>query len=280
MDISLDDITDGSIEGTGTFDVLMKSIKSHLHEEFTANRIRGAEYAKVYLASINTTLQQSIGFILQEQIADKQANLLQSQIDKQNRETTLLDKQEELLQAQIDLIAVQISKAEKENELLDQQKDKLIAETLLITEQTAMTANQTRKMGFDATLSEKSIPIKDVELKAATANLVTISKSQDKLDSEIAILIQKKVTERAQTEDIVDSLIVAGVIGKQKDLYQAQIAGFQRDAEQKASRIFTDAFSMSKSVDEGLEPGSFGYTDINTKAILSKMAEGIDVTLT
>ncbi|MDT9702071.1 hypothetical protein, partial [Streptomyces sp. P17] len=58
---------------------------------------------------------------------------------------------------------------------------------------------------------------------------------------------------RAQTLDArTDGQPVKGSIGKQKELHAQQIISFQRDAEVKAAKLFTDAWITQKTIDEGL----------------------------
>lgn len=45
---------------------------------------------------------------------------------------------------------------------------------------------------------------------------------------------------------------MVGSIGKQKALYDQQITSYQRDAEVKAAKIFSDAWITQKTIDEGL----------------------------
>lgn len=88
-DIQLTDLTNATQvgNGTGIFDVLMQAVNRHIDEQFENGRIVGPEYATVYLGSIQSVLQESIKFLLGEQQADKQAELLQAQIDKTGQES-------------------------------------------------------------------------------------------------------------------------------------------------------------------------------------------------
>jgi len=63
----LETLTTENVNGKGAFDVLMKSAKAHLQEEFNAQRITGKEYATVYLGALTAVLQTSIQFLLNEQ---------------------------------------------------------------------------------------------------------------------------------------------------------------------------------------------------------------------
>lgn len=62
-------LTSEGLDGNGTFDVLMRSVKLHLKEEYDAQRITGNEYTTVYLGALTAVLQTSIQFLLNEQQA-------------------------------------------------------------------------------------------------------------------------------------------------------------------------------------------------------------------
>src|SRR3546814_4927761 len=52
----------------------------HLDEEFSRNRIKGGEYAQVYLGSLTQILQTATQFLLQKDQAALQAQLIQAQV--------------------------------------------------------------------------------------------------------------------------------------------------------------------------------------------------------
>jgi len=80
--IPLSELTLGatSVSGTGVFDQLMLAFKAHLDVEFAAHRIKGADYAQVYLGGMQAAMQNAVAFTLGKQQADKQADLLAQQI--------------------------------------------------------------------------------------------------------------------------------------------------------------------------------------------------------
>lgn len=73
------DLTDGHVDGSGLFDVLMASFKSHLEQEYKSNRMNGAEYAKAYVALTTAALSTASGFLLQRETARQQAILVREQ---------------------------------------------------------------------------------------------------------------------------------------------------------------------------------------------------------
>ena len=58
-----DDLTTKDIDGSGTFDVLMGGVASQLQEEFSSERITGAEYTRAYVNCITAAMQSAIQFV-------------------------------------------------------------------------------------------------------------------------------------------------------------------------------------------------------------------------
>lgn len=85
------------------------------------------------------------------------------------------------------------------------------------------------------------------------------------------LMLEQTEAQRAQTLDKrTDGTTVAGSIGKQKDLYAQQITSYQRDAEVKAAKLFTDAWITQKTIDEGLVPPN-GFTNASLDPILTTL---------
>jgi hypothetical protein len=121
IQITNDSLTDTNITGSGLFDVLMRSIKAHLKEEFNANRIHGKEYSQVYLGSAQSAMSQAIQFLLQKDVSYYQAIEIKEkavQAQKQTAITEALLEQSKLdldikyLQAQAANVDLAIKKAQ------------------------------------------------------------------------------------------------------------------------------------------------------------------------
>jgi hypothetical protein len=93
-DITIDQVTTTDPTEDGVFDVLMRSVDSHLDKQYVAGRIKGADYATVYLGALQAVLQQSIMFVLSEQKAEKELELFDEQITKTQEEIDLLQSQD------------------------------------------------------------------------------------------------------------------------------------------------------------------------------------------
>ena len=247
-EIVLTDLTTKSVTGTGVFDELMSTVQVRLETEFTKGRIKSADYAKVYLGALDTTMQQSLAYLLGRQSADAQAELLKTQ-------ELLVDQELANAVLQADIITKQATKLDSEIALLNQQLSNLTNDNLKTTQETA--------------LVEQNVA------NALTGNQ-TLVLQQAKLDSEKALLDQKKFTEEAQILDQVDGNNVLGTIGKQNALYVAQTNGFTRDAEQKAAQIYKDVYNVRKSVaPDGADADLNGFGNTETADVMTILRDGI-----
>jgi len=242
----IEEITIGVIDGSGIFDQLMKANAAQLTQEYELNRIRGAEYTKVYTASIQAIMQQAVVYALGWRESYNKDALIDAQIQKINAELLVLEQQAsteklkgELLQAQIDIENLKIPLVE------------------------AQTWAERAKTADNITIDVPSNPVVGI-----------IGKQKDKTQNEIDLLEQKEKTELAQTNDIVGGSPVDGVIGKQKELFSAQTDGFFRTAEQKLAKIMADSYSIRRTTDEELiAPG--GLTDADIKDVMNEAKVGI-----
>ncbi len=88
-DIQISDVTTTLPDGAGVFDVLMRSIDSHLDKQYQSGRIKGADYATVYLGALQTVLQQAIAFVLAQQKAEKELDAIDEQITASQAATAI-----------------------------------------------------------------------------------------------------------------------------------------------------------------------------------------------
>lgn len=120
-EVTLNQLTEGTLEGKGVFDVLMQTVKVHLEEQFNKGAIRGTEYATVYLGQLESSMQTALAFLAQNQRIGLEATLLEKQI-------ALVEAQTAQANAQIKLIEQQAKNAVVEGRVLEAQECKLKAE--------------------------------------------------------------------------------------------------------------------------------------------------------
>lgn len=162
--IVLADLTSATVSGNGVFDVLMRANKAHLEEEFSKGRIKGPEYATVYLGSLDTVMNAALQFLLQKDKISLEAQLLEQQILVSQQQ--VLKSQQEVLQiqAQVALLTQQKANAiiegtvlaatqcklTAEYDVLMLTKDKTAQETNLLLQKVVTERAQVTSLGVDA----------------------------------------------------------------------------------------------------------------------------------
>lgn len=163
-DITINDLTLTTLDGTGVFDVLMRATKAHLDSEYNQNRIRGPEYSTVYLGSLESVMRTALDFLLQKQKIALEAQLLEQQVILAGVEVLKANAAVLQIEAQTKLVDQQTLNAVKEGVVLDKQacklnaeydllllqKDRTSAETALLTQKIATEKAQTTSIGVDA----------------------------------------------------------------------------------------------------------------------------------
>lgn len=76
IEIDFNDFSNGSIvngqwEGTGIFDGLMKAINGNIQVQFEEGRLKGPEYADVYLGSMQTAIAEAMKYVLNKKSIEK-----------------------------------------------------------------------------------------------------------------------------------------------------------------------------------------------------------------
>lgn len=276
--VNFDVITDGCVDGEGIFDQMMRSIKAHLLEEYTSQRIRGAEYTQVYLGAMQAAMQQSLQWELSAQNSANQAEQIEAQTSQINKQTELTEEQIALTSAQTELVKEQENTQIEQTQLVDQQgtnagleADNIPKQGSNIDANTALTESQ------DENTRSQTLLVQEQTTNATKTGLV-LDEQKDKTHNEADTIGQKYKTEQAQINDSVDGNAVAGIIGKQKSLYSAQTDGYARDAEQKATKITMDAWSVLRTTnDETSLPCVLDTTGGNgINKALDVLLDGID----
>ena len=98
-------------EGTGVFDIIMKAANENIKIQNQTSRITGAEYAEVYLGTMQTAISESMKYILQKDNLIKDEELKQANIDLLNRQKEGFDdnKHQKLFEAQMNAWALMFS---------------------------------------------------------------------------------------------------------------------------------------------------------------------------
>lgn len=205
--LPIEEFTETTVDGKGVFDQLMQANKAHLEQEFQKNRIKGPEYATVYLGALESTMATALRFFIDGRKSELEIELMRAQIALANREIDLAEKKLEMMECEQALCRANILKVNADVEHIE-------AQTELVKQQEVLAVLQ------EATVAKEHCKL-DAEFDLIMANV-------SKISSERELLGQKVYTERAQTSAMgVDP---DSVIGKQKLLYAAQTKGFELDA--------------------------------------------------
>jgi len=212
------------LEG-GLFDQLMSTVKHHLQEEYDAQRLKGTDYAKVYVGSMEAVMQNTTTYLLG-------ILLLEEQKDKVVAETALIDAQTSKTDQEIVLLGWEIKRVQYEVEnLLPAQLNKLLAEIAVLELQDDLVAAQILKITAEIDMLESQKLLIDAQIL--------------KINQEILFLDAKIATEYANTIDGA-----GGLIGKQMSLLTAQKYGFAGDIEVKVAKLHADYAAVWQSVQE------------------------------
>ena len=98
-------------EGTGIFDVIIKAANENIKIQHKTSRITGAEYAEVYLGTMQTAISEAMKLLLQNDTLAKDVEVKQANIDLLNRQREGFDdnKYQKLFEAQMNAWALMFS---------------------------------------------------------------------------------------------------------------------------------------------------------------------------
>jgi hypothetical protein len=120
---------------------------------------------------------------------------------------------------------------------------------------------------FEAVTSKANFGLTKLKISSESMAYCTAKYGlENMLPQQLTLLREQTEAQRAQTLGTrSDGAAVTGVLGKQVALYTQQITSYQRDAEVKAAKMWTDAWTTMKAIDEGLEPPTaFANATLNT----------------
>lgn len=290
MTITFDtSITDGNIDGTGAFDVLMRSVRAHLELEYKSNRIRDEDYATVYLGAIQSAMGQAIQFVLGKEQAETAARLADLQFTKSDAEIALLQQQLKTEKAQTEPVEEGLMGMQQDvmaQEILNKQAQVLLSERQAEAELYRFTDTTEGLIGKQQAQIEAETELTKQRLITETAQVEDVSggilgKQLEAMEhavtkglAEVDLMKQKVISEKAQTTNVA-----GGVIGKQQMLYERQAEGFLRDAEQKVAGIYAQAFAVQRSTDSEFSSVNTGLEKPQSAAVMEKLRKGIGVTV-
>ena len=101
--IDINDFSNGQIdstnpqepkwEGSGVFDVIIKAANENIKIQHKTSRITGAEYAEVYLGTMQSAISEAMKFLLSKGITEKEISLKEAHIKTAYVERVIKDKE-------------------------------------------------------------------------------------------------------------------------------------------------------------------------------------------
>jgi len=282
-------LTTTAIDGTGVFDVLMKTVKLHLTEEYDAGRVSGVEYTQVYLGALTAVLQQSVTYLLNHQSEEKinaEVGLIRQQTITELANTSdslplnlgfnatadvegLVKSKKDIDVLQASLVTSQIATADAEKALTGQ---KIVTEL-------AQTGDSLEDVPSIYGYNHETVVAGLIKLQKdkVTQEGLLVTSQIAASDLEGHLVGQKIVTELAQTgDDLTDVKLadfgyntesaVSGLIKSQKDkvlkeadLVDSQIQSTETEKALIGQKIITELSQTCDTLADALS--DYGFND-------------------
>ena len=278
--LNVSELTTAEIAGTGVFDVLMQSVKNHVQEEHAKSRITGKEYATVYLEALQSTMAQSIEYLLraktlgfeldnlgkqgvlldhQAEIAIKDAQLKSAQIAQTHAQTELTEQQTKSAEAEAHKIPVEISLLRSNLELADVEKDLRIAQVgLAETEKDIAVYNLANKTPVEVELLQAQTDNAQSQIALTEAQVVKITEENkvipytiERIQAEIANMTRQSDILEKELEIKISSLVLQDkqllladaeleIRRLELDVKRAEVEAAQAQAQLYAAKVLTE----------------------------------------
>lgn len=295
--ISITTLTEVQLEGAGVFDQMMAAIDLHINREFRDNRLTGDQYASVYGASIAVVLGQAVQFTLQKDQAKWAAIAAQMQaraaeiaaiearvqLEKAKFEAATAQFNMETSKATVALTKMELANANAQHLLLMSQVEEQrfkVSELLPITKSEQLYNLNTLMVDQHNMLTEQQdserSKTKDTLLSGAVVAGI-MGKQKEMITAQIDLTDEQIESERSKTlNDRRDGTVVVGQVGKQKDLITEQIDSFVKDAQYKTTKLYFDGFATRLSLNEATPiPDELGSPAISAVLAANRSNNGL-----
>ena len=304
-------LTEGTIDGKGVFDEVMRSMSAHLTREYDKGRITGSEYTKAYIACVQSGLQFATQYALGKDTAYYQALGTLAQSLRANIDAYTAKVQLAIAQAQAHTTKAQYANAVLGLSATEKQVDHVNAQTLQVGAQTSLVNAETAQMPVKTEQIEAQtahttaqtgqviaqtgmIPAQTDSIKAQTAHvtaqtgMVPIQSKQIEAQTELvnaqtitqgkqqALIHEQTEQAHAQVSDTMLDRVtpVSGYTGNQNNLLKQQRIAFKQDAIVKGTKVFTDSFATQLSMSQATVAGT-GLDAQNINKAVTKLQESI-----
>ena len=244
--VNLTNSTDNT-DGNGVFDVLIQAVERHIEGQYETGRITGQDYSTVYLGSMQSVLAESVKFLLSEQQADKQADLIAEQIVEQQKKTEpggLIDLEKQKLQEQIDLIIAQTA---SQYEGIQASSQDTVRKNLINSKQAIKLDKDTEYVVSQNTELLATGPVERALKEAQTTATTTGAlDNTNKVNADVALTNAQELKVISTTEN-EDQESTEKVL-----LLQSQTTGFKSDAKQKLMKQLAELYAINVTTEGAL----------------------------
>lgn len=271
---NINELTDGSLDGKGAYDVLLKTFKAHLAYEYEKQRIRGTDYVNAYVQLLSQGLSNIAGYALDKAKLPLELQLLEAQMLKVGADTILTTKQGGLADAQITKEMAEAEKLHlemqyklpKELEMIDAQiKDMKITTDLKEYElkhikplELALREKELLLKQYQINVMERELEIKAEQLALARYELKFKAPAEvDSINAQTGLYQQKTITEKAQTDGSV--IREGSVMAMNNAVLAEQAQSYKNDGKIKVLSILADTWKVRRNDD----PDEAPVTEIN-----------------
>lgn len=178
-------------------------------------------------------------------------NILPAQLALTNAQKTSQDKQNSILDFQLSTILPGQSDLTIAQKVGQDDQNAILAYQLATVLPSQVSLTNSQKTGQDNTNANLAFQLSDI--LPMQSKLV-----REQMESARAMTSNSRSTGEAQQ----------GTAAAQRDLYAQQVISYQRDAEVKAGKLFTDAWITMKTIDEGITSPD-GFTNASVDLVLT-----------
>ena len=250
--IPVEDFTEAKVEGKGVYDILMQANAAHLEKEFNASRIKGNEYAQIYLGTMQATMDTAVQFFIQRhklgyeaKILEIQAKIAEVELSKANVELEIARLNAQRIPAEIDKLVADTAVSHAQKLQVEATTTNLIAESANIPKQGALldvNKSKVEKEVLHITAETLNVP-KQGQLIEANRDKV----SQEKLN----LQAQKILVERETDNALIQGTVLTATECKLRaeyDLLFSTLSKVQAETSLLDQKTVTERAQTSASV--------------------------------
>lgn len=197
VDIDINQLTTGTLDGTGVFDILMKTSREHLIREHSAGRITGQDFTQAYISMMQAVMAQATQYALMKDktaydisLVSAQTNLIKQQEDNAIKEGLSIEantafteartltevSNKELVDQQVLTQTFQQEDIKQSTLLKVAQEAQIDAETLNIPKQGDLLTQQKANLTAEALNIPKQGELIEAQIAKNTEETIAISK--------------------------------------------------------------------------------------------------------